>query len=51
MESVARTTRFVSGLGARRARPAVTRPKTALGVFLGIKAAVSFGLGAGSRRR
>jgi leucine dehydrogenase len=46
MASVARTTRFVSGLGAAPGQaggdPA---PKTALGVHLGIKAAVKFRLG------
>ncbi len=46
MENVARVTRFVSGLGRRPGEaggdPA---PKTALGVFLGLKAAVKFRLG------
>jgi leucine dehydrogenase len=46
MASVARTTRYVSGLGAAPGQaggdPA---PKTALGVYLGIKAAVKFRLG------
>jgi leucine dehydrogenase len=46
MASVARTTRYVSGLGADPGQaggdPA---PKTALGVYLGIEAAVKFRLG------
>jgi leucine dehydrogenase len=46
MEQVARATRFVSGLGRRPGEaggdPA---PKTALGVFLGLQAAVKFRLG------
>jgi leucine dehydrogenase len=46
MEQVARTTQFVSGLGRRPGEaggdPA---PKTALGVFLGLKAAVKFRFG------
>jgi leucine dehydrogenase len=46
MESVRRTTTFVSGLGRKAGEaggdPA---PKTALGVYLGIKAAVKFRLG------
>jgi leucine dehydrogenase len=46
MEQVARRTRFVSGLGTRKSEaggdPA---PKTALGVFLGLKAAARFRLG------
>ncbi len=46
MEHVARVTRFVSGLGRKAGEaggdPA---PKTALGVFLGLKAAVKFRLG------
>lgn len=46
MEQVARVTRFVSGLGRRSGEaggdPA---PKTALGVFLGLKAAVKFRFG------
>jgi leucine dehydrogenase len=46
MEQVARVTRFVSGLGRRPGEaggdPA---PKTALGVFLGLKAAVKFRFG------
>jgi leucine dehydrogenase len=46
MEQVARRTRFVSGLGTRKGEaggdPA---PKTALGVFLGLKAAAGFRLG------
>src|ERR1700760_3642528 len=46
MEQVSRVTRFVSGLGRRPGEaggdPA---PKTALGVFLGLKAAVKFRIG------
>src|ERR1700761_759003 len=46
MEQVARVTRFVSGLGRKAGEaggdPA---PKTALGVFLGLKAAVKFRMG------
>ena len=46
MANVARTTRYVAGLGAAPGQaggdPA---PKTALGVYLGIKAAVRFSLG------
>jgi leucine dehydrogenase len=46
MEQVAKVTRFVSGLGRRPGEaggdPA---PKTALGVFLGLKAAVRFRMG------
>jgi len=46
MEQVAHVTRYVSGLGRREGEaggdPA---PKTALGVFLGLKAAVKFRLG------
>ena len=46
MEQVARVTNFVSGLGRKSGEaggdPA---PKTALGVFLGLKTAVKFGLG------
>ncbi len=46
MEQVARVTRYVSGLGRKAGEaggdPA---PKTALGVFLGLKAAVKFRLG------
>lgn len=48
MEQVVRVTRYVSGLGRRPGEaggdPA---PKTALGVFLGLKAAVRFRLGRG----
>jgi leucine dehydrogenase len=43
MEEVARVTRFVSGLGRRAgAAGGDPAPKTALGVFLGLKAAVKF---------
>jgi leucine dehydrogenase len=46
MASVARSTRFVAGLGAAPgAAGGDPGPKTALGVFLGIKAAVKFRLG------
>jgi leucine dehydrogenase len=46
MEQVARATRYVSGLGAAPGRAGGDPgPKTALGVFLGIKAAVQFRLG------
>ncbi len=46
MASVARTTRYVSGLGAAPGEAGGDPgPKTALGVHLGIKAAVRFGLG------
>lgn len=46
MEQVARRTRFVSGLGRRNGSAGGDPgPKTALGVFLGIKAAVRFRLG------
>jgi leucine dehydrogenase len=46
MEEVARVTRYVSGLGAAPGRAGGDPgPKTALGVFLGIKAAVRFRLG------
>jgi leucine dehydrogenase len=46
MEQVARHTRFVSGLGRRNGSAGGDPgPKTALGVFLGIKAAVRFRLG------
>jgi len=56
MEHVSRVTRFVSGLvheSARGAQAAVSAggdpgPKTALGVFLGLKAAVRFRLGRAS---
>jgi leucine dehydrogenase len=56
MEQVARVTRFVSGLArdaGRSAEPAMSvcgdpGPKTALGVFLGLKAAVRFRLGRAS---
>jgi leucine dehydrogenase len=44
MEQVARGTRFVSGLG-RSGAGGDPGPKTALGVFLGVKAAVRFRLG------
>jgi leucine dehydrogenase len=46
MEQVARATRYVSGLGAAPGHAGGDPgPKTALGVFLGIKAAVQFRLG------
>jgi leucine dehydrogenase len=46
MEQVARATRYVAGLGAAPGRAGGDPgPKTALGVFLGIKAAVRFRLG------
>jgi leucine dehydrogenase len=46
MANVARTTRFVSGLGAAPGQAGGDPgPKTALGVHLGIKAAVKFRLG------
>jgi len=46
MTAVARATRFVSGLGAAPGRAGGDPgPKTALGVFLGIKAAVKCALG------
>jgi len=46
MEQVARTTRYVSGLGAAAGEAGGDPgPKTALGVYLGIKAAVRFRLG------
>ena len=46
MEQVARVTRFVSGLGREAgAAGGDPAPKTALGVFLGIQAAVKFRLG------
>jgi leucine dehydrogenase len=56
MEQVARVTRFVSGLArdeGRSAEPVMSvcgdpGPKTALGVFLGLKAAVRFRLGRAS---
>jgi len=56
MEQVARVTRFVSGLARESARGADAAmpaggdpgPKTALGVFLGLKAAVRFRLGRSS---
>ena len=56
MEQVARMTRFVSGLARESARDADAGPpaggdpgpKTALGVFLGLKAAVRFRLGRSS---
>lgn len=46
MEQVARCTRYVSGLGRRNGGAGGDPgPKTALGVFLGIKAAVRFRMG------
>lgn len=46
MEQVSRVTRFVSGLGRKPgAAGGDPAPKTALGVFLGVKAAVKFRLG------
>ena len=46
MASVARTTRYVSGLGAAPGQAGGDPgPKTALGVYLGIRAAVKFRLG------
>lgn len=46
MSSVARATRFVSGLGRKPGEAGGDPgPKTALGVYLGIKAAVKFRLG------
>ena len=46
MESVRRATRFVSGLGRKAGEAGGDpSPKTALGVYLGIKAAVNFRLG------
>lgn len=46
MEQVARATRYVSGLGAAAGEAGGDPgPKTALGVYLGIKAAVRFRLG------
>src|SRR5262252_1230463 len=46
MAHVARATRYVSGLGAAPGQAGGDPgPKTALGVYLGIKAAVKFGLG------
>ena len=52
MEQVARVTRFVSGLGRKPGEAGGDPgPKTALGVFLGLKAAVKFrSLAFGSRR-
>jgi leucine dehydrogenase len=51
MASVARVTRYVSGLGAAPGEAGGDPgPKTALGVYLGIKAAVSFRLGRGDLR-
>ena len=51
MANVARATRYVAGLGAAPGEAGGDPgPKTALGVFLGIKAAVKFRLGRGDLR-